>query len=80
MVLRQKGFLIFTSQKERLYYRSVGRRRPERPLKRLLDGYNREAETGHLLSELRDKNKKNFVNSPKVLILATHSSRTVRLH
>jgi len=26
------------------------RRRPGRPLKRLLDGYNREAETGHLLA------------------------------
>jgi len=28
---------------------TIGSRRPGRPLKRLLDGYNREAETGHLL-------------------------------
>jgi hypothetical protein len=31
-----------------LDYRSIDRRRPGRPLKRLLDGYNREAETSHL--------------------------------
>jgi len=31
-------------------YRPSGRRRPGRPLKRSLDGYNREAETGHLLA------------------------------
>jgi len=31
-------------------YRPIGRQRPGRPLKRLLYGYNREAETGHLLA------------------------------
>jgi len=31
-------------------YRPIERRRPGRPLKRLLDGYNREAQTGHLLA------------------------------
>jgi len=30
-------------------YRPIGRR-PGRPLKRLLDGYSREVETGHLLA------------------------------
>jgi len=29
------------------------RRRPRRPLKRLLDGYNREVETGHLVTKRR---------------------------
>jgi hypothetical protein len=28
-------------------------------MKRLLDGYSREAETGHLLAWLRDQKKKN---------------------
>jgi hypothetical protein len=32
-----------------LDYRPIGGQRPGWPLKRLLDGYNREAETGHLL-------------------------------
>jgi hypothetical protein len=32
-----------------LDYRPMGRR-PGRPLKRLLDGYNRETETGHLMA------------------------------
>jgi hypothetical protein len=36
--------------KQLLDYRLIGRRRPGRPLKRLLDGYSREAETGHLLA------------------------------
>jgi hypothetical protein len=31
-----------------------------RPLKGLLDGYNREAETGHLLAQLRDHNTLNI--------------------
>jgi len=31
-------------------YRPIGRRRPGRSLERLLDGYNREAETGQLLA------------------------------
>jgi len=30
--------------------RHTERRRPGRPLKTLLDGYNHEAETGHLLA------------------------------
>jgi len=34
--------------KQLLDYRPVGKI-PGRPLKRLLDGYNRETETGHLL-------------------------------
>jgi len=33
-----------------LDYRSIGRRGPGWPLKRLLDGYNREVELGHLLA------------------------------
>jgi hypothetical protein len=41
-----------------LDYRPVGRRRPRRPLKTPLDGYNRETETGHLLAQLRDRKKK----------------------
>jgi hypothetical protein len=36
--------------KQILDYRSIGRRRPGRPLKRLLDGYSGETETGHLLA------------------------------
>jgi hypothetical protein len=36
-------------QKQPLEYRPIGRRGPGRPLNRLLDGYNREAVTGHLL-------------------------------
>jgi len=35
---------------QRLGYRPLGRLRPGLPLKRLLDGYSREAETGHLLA------------------------------
>jgi len=35
--------------KQLLDYRPIERRRPGRPLKRLLDGYSHEAETGHLL-------------------------------
>jgi hypothetical protein len=35
--------------KQLLDYRPNGRRRPGRPLKRLLDGYSREAETSNLL-------------------------------
>jgi hypothetical protein len=31
------------------------RRRPGGPLKKLLDGYNLEAETGNLLAQLRDQ-------------------------
>jgi hypothetical protein len=44
--------------KQLLDCRPIGRRRLGRPLKRLLDGYNREAETGHLLALLRDQKKK----------------------
>jgi len=40
----------FRYPKQILDYRPIGRRTPERPLKRLLDGYSREAETGHLLA------------------------------
>jgi len=36
--------------KQLLDYRPIERRRPGRPLKRLLDRYNRKAETGHLLA------------------------------
>jgi len=40
-----------TYPKQLLDYRPVERQRPGRPLlKRLLDGYNSEAETGHLLA------------------------------
>jgi hypothetical protein len=42
--------------KQLLDYRPIGRR-PGRPLKRLLDGYNREAEIGHLLEKLCDQKK-----------------------
>jgi len=35
--------------KQLLVIRPIGRR-PGQPLKRLLDGYSREAETGHLLA------------------------------
>jgi hypothetical protein len=43
--------------KQVLEYRSIGGRRPGRPLKRPLDGYNREAETGHLLAWLNEEKK-----------------------
>jgi len=33
-----------------LDYRPIGKRKPSRPLKRPLYGYNCEAETGHLLA------------------------------
>jgi len=36
--------------KQLLDYRRIGRRRPGRPLKELVDGYSSEAETGHLLA------------------------------
>jgi len=36
-------------KKQLLEYRPI-ERRPGRPMKRLLDGYSREAETGHLLA------------------------------
>jgi len=39
-----------TFQKQILDYRPTGRRRRGRPLKRLLGGYNRKAETGHFIS------------------------------
>jgi hypothetical protein len=41
-------------------YRPIGRRKPGESLKILLDGYNCENETGHLLDKLHDqrKNKK----------------------
>jgi len=39
-----------TYPKQLLDYRPIGRRRPGRPIKRLLEGHNREAETGHLLA------------------------------
>jgi hypothetical protein len=42
---------------QQLDYRPTGRR-PGRPLKRPVDGYNREAETGHLWVKLRDQKKK----------------------
>jgi len=35
--------------KRLLDYQLIGRRRPGRPLKSLLDGYNPEIETGHCL-------------------------------
>jgi hypothetical protein len=41
--------------------RPVGRQRPGRPLKRLLDGYNREAETGHLSDLLRKEEEEEEV-------------------
>jgi hypothetical protein len=45
--------------KQLLDYRHIGkRRRPVGSLKCLLDGYSRETETGHLLTELRDQNRK----------------------
>jgi len=37
-------------QKQLLDSRPVGKRRPGRSLKRPLDGYNREAEVGHILA------------------------------
>jgi hypothetical protein len=43
-------------------YRPIGRR-PGLPLKRLLDGYSREAETGHLWAKLRDQEEKNLIVS-----------------
>jgi len=36
--------------KQLLHYGPIGRRRPGRPLKRLLEGYNRGTEIGHLLA------------------------------
>jgi len=46
------------------HYRSIGTgRRLRRPLKKLLDGYSREDETGHLLVQLRDQKKKNEKSS-----------------
>jgi hypothetical protein len=44
--------------KQLLDYRPIERRRPGRLLNRPLEGYNREAETGHLLTKLRDQKKK----------------------
>jgi len=44
-----------------LDYRPIGKGRPGQPLKRLLDGYNREAEEGHLLAQLRDQKKKKYI-------------------
>jgi hypothetical protein len=46
-VSRMKGI---TYPEQLLEYRPIGRRRPGRPLKRLLDGYSGETETGHLLA------------------------------
>jgi hypothetical protein len=40
---------------EQLDYRPIERRRPEPPLRRQLDGYSRETETGHLLVWLSDQ-------------------------
>jgi hypothetical protein len=43
--------------KQFLDYRPIERRIPGRPLKRPLDGYSREAETGHFFAELSDQKK-----------------------
>jgi hypothetical protein len=40
------------TRRKRRKRRRRRRRRPGRPLKRLLEGYNPEAETGHLLVQL----------------------------
>jgi len=45
------------NQKQLLDYRPVGRRQLEETLKRLLDGYTREPETGRLLDKLTDQKK-----------------------
>jgi hypothetical protein len=39
----------FYKHPKQLDYRTIGGIRPGRPLKRLLEGYNREAKTGYLL-------------------------------
>jgi hypothetical protein len=42
---------------KQLHYRPIGRRirrRLGRPLRRLLDGYNHEAETGHILTQFHN--------------------------
>jgi hypothetical protein len=45
-------------EEQLLNYLTMGRRRrPGLPLKGPLDGYNRKAETGHLLAYLRDRKK-----------------------
>jgi hypothetical protein len=49
--------------KQILDYRPIDRKTPVRPLKGLLEGYNREAETGHLLGQLCDQNKKKKDNT-----------------
>jgi hypothetical protein len=43
-------------------------RRPGRPLKRLPDAHNSEAETGHLLAQLRDQKKKDILKKCLVII------------
>jgi len=43
---------------EQLDYRPIERRRPEPPLRRQLDGYSRETETGNLLAQVYDQKKK----------------------
>jgi len=43
------GWKTLDTQNNSYDYRLIGRR-PERPLKRLLDGENREVETNHLLA------------------------------
>jgi hypothetical protein len=44
--------------KQLLDYRPIGKRKPRPPLKRPLDGYSRESETGHLLGWLTDQKGK----------------------
>jgi len=44
--------------KQLLDYGLIGKREPGRPLKRLLDGCNREPETGLLLAWVNDQMKK----------------------
>jgi len=44
------GWKTFDTQNNSLNIELFTRRRSGRPLNRLLDGYNREAETGHLLA------------------------------
>jgi hypothetical protein len=42
---------------KQLDYQPIGRWRPGRSLKGLLDGYNGETKTGHLLAKLHDQRK-----------------------
>jgi hypothetical protein len=57
------GWKIFRYPKQLLDYRPT-ERRPGRPFKRLLDGYRRKAETGHLLAKIRDQKKMTEIREP----------------